>query len=125
MAEYGEGIDFTLTSDWDLSARQYRIAIPKSGTSNTCLVASQTPEVNPSIGVVQNKPQSGEAARIRMLGVSKVIAGDTIETGNIFIANATAYAIKGNSGFVVGTALSDAASGGIFTALINPSMSGA
>lgn len=118
MAEFGPGIDYTLTAEWDFSTVQYRAAIPSSGNSNKCQVASQVRDK--TLGIIQNKVQSGESARIRLVGVSKVIAGGTIETGDILVSNATGFAVVGNSGNAFGCALSDAASGAIFTALIVP-----
>lgn len=117
MAEFGNGNDYALISQVDMSAAQYRCVIAQSGTSNTMQIASAA--ADPVIGIVQTKPQSGEAGRVRVNGISKVVAGGTVETGDALETNATGFAILAlNSGRAFGRALSDAASGGIFTAVI-------
>ena len=118
MAEKGDGIDFTMIAEWDLSTAQYRAVIVSSSVSNKCQVASAARDR--VFGINQSKVQSNESARIRVLGISKVIAGGTINAADILVSNATGHAVVGNSANAFGIALQDAASGSNFTALIVP-----
>ena len=78
------------------------------------------------VGVVQNHPNSGEAATVALSGITKVIAGGAVSAGKKVSAAATGFATQTISGgieiAVFGRALTTAASGGIFTMLIAPSV---
>lgn len=78
------------------------------------------------VGVVQNIPNSGEAATVALAGISKAIAGGAVAAGKKVSAAATGFATQTISGgieiAVFGRALTTAASGGIFSLLIAPSV---
>lgn len=78
------------------------------------------------VGVVQNHPNSGEAAAVVLSGISKCIAGGAVAAGKLVSAAATGFATQTISGgieiAVFGRALTTAASGGIFTLLIAPTV---
>lgn len=65
-----EGIDRSYIAGEDLSAKQYYFV--KLSAAKTVVACSGTTDI--AIGVLQNKPESGEAARVRLLGPTKVIA---------------------------------------------------
>jgi hypothetical protein len=73
-----------------------------------------------AIGVLQNKPKSGEHATVRVFGRSRIKAGGTITAGGAFTvtANATATAVASGQ-YILGIAITGVASGGIFTGFIN------
>jgi hypothetical protein len=115
MAQYQDGVDITLTSTWDLSAKQYRLVLVDAGTNRSCIVASAAGDA--VFGIVQNKPTSGQAARVRVAGSTKVIVGANVTRGTLLQANATGFAITGNSASIA-RALETATSGGIIEAVL-------
>lgn len=88
--------NFTFPAAADLSAAQHRgVGLNSSGQAVLASVAGQA-----CIGVLQNKPGSGQAATVAMGGITKVIAG----TGGI---TAGSYVkIDANGAFVNQTAAS-------------------
>jgi hypothetical protein len=73
-------------------------------------------------GILQNKPMSGQAADIGIMGVSKVMAGGTIVAGNLLQVGTSGTVISATSGSVIGQAIEGSASGGIFTAEVLPAL---
>lgn len=118
MAEYQDGTDITLIAEWDLRTMQYCPVFLGSADLKV-KVASQTLQ-GPHLGILQNKPQSGHAARVRVAGSTKMYAGDTVTRGYFVMANSNNGVINGNSGYTVGIALESATSGTIFQGLILP-----
>lgn len=121
MSEYASGIDFTMVAAADLSAMQYRAVIVSSAAAGKArtLVASQTSDI--VFGVLQSKPQAEEAARIRVAGESKAIAGAAVSAGDYLKPTATGHLITGTSGYYsAGIALTGAASGGMFSMVVQP-----
>ena len=118
MAVFGPGHDYSMVSIVDMSNAQYRCVIVQSAaTVPLMLIASQT--LDPVVGIVQSKPQSGEAGRVRVSGISKVVAGAAVNGGNALQTNATGYAILStDSRHAFGRALESVGSGGTFTAVI-------
>ncbi len=73
----GSGITLTLTAAADLSAHQYKfVEITAANTVNLCNATTDRP-----IGVLLNKPGSGQAASVLAAGVTQVIAGGAIAAG--------------------------------------------
>ena len=108
----------TFTSEWDLSAKQYR-AVHIGSADDKVIVCSAG--LSAPIGLVQNKPTSGEAARVVIFGYAKGIAGDTITRNGAVAANSFGYLVSNpGSGVVVGTAMQSVASGSVFSVLVNP-----
>lgn len=63
--------DATFTADADLTAKQYYFVTPASTVGN---VKVATGASNPApVGVLQNSPSAGEAARVRVLGFTKLV----------------------------------------------------
>ena len=121
MAYESPGIDIgTFTASADLSAKQYYIV--KMSGENTVTVAAAVTDV--PIGILQNKPASGEQAVVRVFGVSKVSADATLAAGDIIGPSADGQAqpvVQGTETTVynVGQALTAGAAGTLQSAFIN------
>ena len=110
---------FSAKAAADLSAVQYHIM--RLSAANTVNVASLT-TVTGICGVLQNKPQSGEAGAIAYLGQGRVGAGGAITAGVHVTCNGSGRAATANSGdMIVGQALEAAgADGDIIDVLYKP-----
>ncbi|MDD4950915.1 MAG: hypothetical protein PHV85_00045 [Desulfovibrionaceae bacterium] len=71
MAYSGPGIDLSFKAGEDLSSYQYRF-VGLSDDNTAHLLDSADEHAH---GVLQNKPESGEDAVVRVAGVSKLVAG--------------------------------------------------
>lgn len=73
----------------------------------------------PIIGVLQNNPQPGEAGTVVIQGVSKALAGGTVNIGQLLMTNSTGQFVVATTGNVaVAQALESAVVGDIFTVLL-------
>ena len=80
MAYETIGVDIgTFSASADLSAKQYYF-VKMSGDNTVTVCAAVTDK---PIGVLQNKPESGEQAIVRVFGVSKASADATLAAGDI------------------------------------------
>jgi len=110
----------TLKAAADLSGKQYHLVKLASATTvNVCAAITDIP-----IGVLQNKPESGEVAEITFIGVTKIVADGTVAAGANIGTSADGQAdsiVAGTDTTVrlVGTAIGAASAGETFTALIN------
>ena len=66
-------LDIGFLAGEDLSNDQYRFVILSGGKVHRPNAAGDK-----AVGVLQNNPAAGEAASVRMLGISKLVAGETI-----------------------------------------------
>lgn len=100
----------------DLSAKQfYLLKVAANGT-----VDLQTSAGGAILGVLQDKPISGQVANVMVAGVSKVRAGGTLAANDPIQAHTDGTAIKAITGDIsCGTVLIGAASGELATCLIN------
>jgi len=73
MATENKILDVSYPAGEDLSNDQYRIVILSSGTILRPNAATDVP-----LGVLQNAPASGEAASVRLIGISKIVFGETV-----------------------------------------------
>jgi hypothetical protein len=70
-------LDFSFVAAEDLSDYQYHfVVIDSDGKVALMDAVGEIP-----IGVLQNKPASGEEANVRILGISKVVANGAIDEG--------------------------------------------
>jgi len=76
--EFG-GIDISFTAAEDLSAMQYRFVHQASDTT-VDMVDSGT-EI--PVGVLQNAPESGEVAVVRVTGTSKLVMNAAVTVGTL------------------------------------------
>ncbi len=72
-----DGIDLSFTAGATLAAKQYYFV--KMSADNTVIACTAITDV--PVGVVQNKPASGEQARVRIHGVTRVACGAAITYG--------------------------------------------
>jgi len=127
-------LDLLYPAGADLSAAQY-LFVKLNGSSQVVLAATAG---EAALGVLQNAPASGAIARVRVFGVSKIIAGDTIADGALLAtvvttgraknavtgrtdtsdAGASNDALAGS--FVMGRALADGTDGNPTTMLVQP-----
>ncbi len=104
------------TANADLSTHQYKIMV--NSANGSCDRAATAGEA--TFGILQNKPESGEDATVRWAGPSKMVAGGTITGGGDVTTTASATATAVTSGdFVIARAITSAASGNIFDAVVN------
>ncbi len=66
-------LDVSFEAAEDLSDDQYRIVCLSSGKVQRPNASTDIP-----LGVLQNAPASGEAASVRLIGVSKIVLGETV-----------------------------------------------
>jgi hypothetical protein len=74
--EYG-GIDISFLAAEDLSGMQYRFVHQASDTTVDMVdSAAEFP-----VGILQNAPESGETAVVRVVGTSKLVMNDAVAVG--------------------------------------------
>lgn len=128
-------IDVLFLAGADLSSTGQYLFVKLNGSS-AIVLADTAGEA--ALGVLQNAPASGAVARVRVLGVSKVIAGATLADGAVLATAVTtarakaavAGTVAGGGGdpandplvasFAMGRALSDGTSGAAMTMLVHP-----
>ena len=99
----------------DLSAKQFYFVKQHSTAFQVVLAGSG----ENAIGVLQNKPTSGQAAEVECLGVTKVIAGNTITAGNNLMSDSNGKAIPHTgTNAVLAVALEGASAGEYVSALL-------
>jgi hypothetical protein len=119
IAAAGGALEYTATSEWDLSAKQY-LAVHVGGSDNYVKVASAAGVK--CIGVLQNKPTSGRAARVRTSGVTKMVAGAAITRNENIDVGATGYARTAAGSNYIGIALETAVTSATFKMLLTRSV---
>ena len=124
MAESNQfPIEFTLVSEWDLSGRQYAGVIASTAVDKAVRVSSLVGTA--IIGVVQNKPTSGRAARVRTHGITKALAGVAITRGTRVDVDAGGYMRPTVSSNYAGYALETVVVSATFEMVLNPQYTGA
>lgn len=73
MATEQRILDVSFPAAEDLSSDQYRIVVLASGAVRRPDSGTEVP-----LGVLQNAPASGEAAAVRVIGISKIVLGETV-----------------------------------------------
>lgn len=73
MATENKILDVSYPAGEDLSNDQYRIVILSSDTILRPNAATDVP-----FGILQNAPANGDAASIRLIGISKIVFGETV-----------------------------------------------
>ena len=121
MAYESPGTDIgTFTAAADLSAKQYHFVVLASATT----VNVATAITNAPIGILQNDPESGEQAVVRISGVSKVVADGTLAAGNFIGTSADAHADAISPGtdttvYMTGQCVEAASAGETTTMILN------
>jgi hypothetical protein len=123
MAYESPGIDLgTLTAAGDLSGKQfYFVKLASATTVNVCTAITDLP-----IGILQNDPESGEQAVVRIFGISKASADGTITAARWIGTSSDSQAAGITPGsdttvYVMGQAIQAASAGETFTMFLNPS----
>lgn len=121
MAYAGQQICATFEAAADLSTKQYYfVKLSAANTVNVCTAITDIP-----IGILQNKPESGEAATVCLFGISKVSADGTLAAGNLIGTSADSQADAITAGtdttvYTMGQALETAAAGDTVSMFLNP-----
>ena len=103
-AEFGELLTVPgFSAAADLSTFQY-VAV-RASASNRVNLASEVAGVagasKMAIGILQNKPKTGEAAQISVLGLTKWVAGGTATVNALVTYNSSGRCIDAVSGDIV------------------------
>jgi len=123
MSVYDQGVDVTLGLAYtDLSAKQYCAVKLTANGVESAGTAGQ------SHGVLQNAPTAGQAAVVRVSGISKVKYGASVTVGDKLIVEATTTqyiplptsGITDNAKYMVGVALVSGADLDIGMMLVTP-----
>lgn len=119
IAYNGEGIDIGFVAGVDLSTKQFYLVKVDTSTGYVVLGSSAGEKC---IGVLQNAPKSGQAALVRVLGVTKVAVGAAFSAPGSYVKTTTAGKadVAGSGAFPVGQLLTTAASGDYATMHVNP-----
>lgn len=119
-------VRITLKAGADLTSAQYAfVKLDSSGNAVVCSAVTDKP-----IGVLQNQPLSGKEASVLVSGGTKVKAGAAVAIGDRIGTTTGSLANPYVAGtdttkYLVGTALTAAAaSGELFTAVINCAAAG-
>lgn len=104
MATYsGMGVDLPFTASGNLTAKQYYFM--KCAVDARKVLTSTAASAPMPIGILQNDPNTGEEATIRMLGSSKVIANadsGAIAYGDWLISGSDGQAIANTTACTAG-----------------------
>lgn len=122
--EQSNGVIITLEAAEDLSAKQYNFV--KLDANGKVVITDADSAGQIPIGVLQNAPESGEAATVMIVGVSKVEAGVAFDEGvRIACSDGSSAADNGQAvaadalDHVVGQSITAGAADDYITAAIN------
>lgn len=106
MSVSGENSYIAITAGADLSAQQYKVVT----VSGTIAATNAT-----ALGVLQNKPKSGEHANVAYAGHLKAYAGAAVAAGAEVVVTTSGYLITNatSTSGIVGKAITAAASGAL------------
>lgn len=82
--------DVAFKANADLSDVQYHLCVVDLSTDVS--IGTATANTDTIVGVLQNKPGSAEAAQVRVLGISKVVAGAALTPGCLVTSDTSARA---------------------------------
>lgn len=109
------GFNLSLEAAADLSAKQYYAV--KVDTDGKAALAGNGEN---AVGILQDEPASGAFGCVQTSGVSQAIAGDTINEGDRIGTDANGKCVPAATGdYIIGRALTSAASGEYFSLLVN------
>lgn len=123
MATQGaEVLDLSMKAGADLSTKQY-YCVKQSAADTAVLCAAATDR---TLGIQQNKPQSGEPLTVRRLGISKAVvdgSGTAIAVGDHLAVNSSGKLVKNTTAdrLIVAEAMEAATTdGAIISVLMKP-----
>jgi hypothetical protein len=118
-----EVFDTSKVASADLSAKQY-FAVKLHTTEDQIALGAAVTDV--CLGILQDKPKSGEAGRVRVHGVSKAVtdgSGTAIAIGDKLGTNTSGKLVKAHTADrpIIGTAMAaSSADGTIIPVLLTP-----
>ena len=114
-------VKITLEAAADLSAKQfYAVKVDANGKAAVCAAVTDVP-----VGILQNKPTSGQAATIVSVGVSKIDSNAALNEGDLIGTAADGQLAAYTPGtdttkYVIGQMLTATGGAGVIgTALVN------
>ncbi len=113
---------FSLTYEaaGDLTARQYHV-VALSGTKTIQLATSAT--THGLLGVLLDKPNTGEFAAVVHLGSTKAVAGGNVTAGVPVTVNSVGRVVNASSGnYVIGRALEAGADAEVIEVMVHPTV---
>ena len=119
MAEFLRVTARTMLATQDMRTTQYRAV--RASADGECQIASNASFGGPSeiVGVLQNKPNSGEHASVGFHGISKIVCGSAVNANRLITIQQSGEAANAGSGdLAFGMALGDGNSGETISALI-------
>ena len=121
MSSFNLGFTRTASANADLRLFQYKF-VRATGAGTVSVASNAAGLATTLVGVLQNKPNSGQAATIAVTGESKVVAGAALTVNTWITTNGSGRAAAAASGDnVVGTVLETAgADGDVVRAMIHP-----
>lgn len=123
MAEYGRVSAYTVAqAAADLRTKEHHIMRFVSATTTDIASNAAAAFAVGAIGVLINKPNSGQSASIGCNGESKVVVGAAVTAGRALATNGSGRAVHAGSGdLVIGRALeAGGADGEVIRAMIFP-----
>lgn len=116
-----KGDDLSFVADADYRTKQYHFVHVEATTGHAVLNSGVTDK---TIGVLQNKPNAGEMAQVRINGISFVVADSTVAAGDSIGSSGDGQADTIAEGtdttvYKVGTCLVGAGAGEYATVLLN------
>jgi hypothetical protein len=121
----GYSVKVTLVAAADLSSNQYKfVKLDSAGKIVAVTGATDRP-----IGVLQNAPLSGQEGEVLITGGTKLVAGGSVTEGAVVGTSAAGAGVAIVAGtdttkYILGTYLTEGASGEVVTAVINCSSAG-
>lgn len=109
-------LDFTFVAAADLSGDQYRFVTLDANAQIDVSAAGAN-----AIGVLQNKPTAGQAATVRVAGITQIILGGTVASGGLVEIDANGEAIAQSAASCMGIMLQGGADGEVGSMLIDRS----
>jgi len=83
-----------LAAGADLSSKQFYFV--QISAEDTCNLAGAADES--TIGILQNEPESGQAASIRTMGISMLVLGDTVSVDDQLTPDADGKGVPATTG---------------------------
>lgn len=112
MALFGRVTARTMVAAADLRQKQYHV-LRAAGAGTTDVASNAAGGVDDVIGVLQNKPNSGQAAAVGYEGETKLVVGDVVTVNANLAPNGVGRVIDAASGdYVVAEALEAATTDG-------------
>jgi len=107
MSQQNGILDITFPAATDLRLKQYHV-VKSVGSATPYAVQLVSAETDVAYGILQNKPNVGEAAVVRVLGTSKLVRGGTAVTEGVQVttdANGRGIPADADKEYIIGIAL--------------------